>query len=151
MASLHSGSVNTIRVMTVSGEIMGAIVRVGAQGMVVDNVSSGGCYAPIDIKSGVVVSTGVDFNDQGDIIYTYDHAVLPGFQIPVWNEVCNLVKDACKVIPEVPIVGWDVAITANGPLLIEGNRTPNISVMEMVNIDGVASRFTQQILQTTSK
>lgn len=147
MSSLHSESVNTIRVMTVRGKIMGAILRVGAQGMVVDNVSSGGCYAPVDIESGFVASTGVDFNDQRNIIYTYDGAILPGFQIPMWDEVCNLVKNACKLIPETPVVGWDVAIMPTGPVLIEGNRTPNISVMEMVNIDGVASRFRQQVLR----
>lgn len=43
-------------------------------------------------------------------------------QIPYWNETCDIIKKiAIKFLP-VKIVGWDVAIAPNGPVLIEGNR-----------------------------
>ena len=46
--------------------------------------------------------------------------ILDGFKIPYYNEACRLIEKANKSIPE-RIVGWDIAIAVNGPVLIEGN------------------------------
>ena len=35
-----------------------------------------------------------------------------------------MLKKAAKEVPEVAYVGWDIAITPEGPVLIEGNTTP---------------------------
>ena len=35
-------------------------------------------------------------------------------------------KEAAKVIPEVAYVGWDVAISENGPVIVEGNCFPGV-------------------------
>lgn len=44
-----------------------------------------------------------------------------GFNIPLWDEVCRLAKDvALKFLP-LRIIGWDIAVTPNGPYIIEGN------------------------------
>jgi hypothetical protein len=44
-----------------------------------------------------------------------------GFQIPHWNEACVLVKGlALKFLP-FRYIGWDVAITSNGAVILEGN------------------------------
>lgn len=43
------------------------------------------------------------------------------FRLPFWSEVCSLVNDtAIKLLP-VRTIGWDVAITPNGPVILEGN------------------------------
>lgn len=46
------------------------------------------------------------------------------YQIPCWEEAKKLVIDAAKIMPEVCYIGWDVAITDNGPVIIEGNGAP---------------------------
>ena len=50
---------------------------------------------------------------------------IKGFRIPYWQEVINLVKESSKVVPEVETIGWDIAITPNGPELVEGNDNWN--------------------------
>ena len=45
-------------------------------------------------------------------------------QLPFWNEVVEMLKRAMEEIPKVAYIGWDVAITPNGPVIIEGNTTP---------------------------
>ena len=43
-----------------------------------------------------------------------------------------MIKRAALVIPEVRLVGWDVAITSNGVQIIEGNHNPGIQMLEYV-------------------
>ena len=47
---------------------------------------------------------------------------LEGFQVPMFFEACELAKKASKVVPQVRYVGWDIAITPDGPALVEGNN-----------------------------
>lgn len=44
-----------------------------------------------------------------------------GFRLPLWQEACALVRRAAPAFLPVRLVGWDVALTPSGPLLIEGN------------------------------
>ena len=42
------------------------------------------------------------------------------FQIPFFSEVTQMAKDASSLLQE-RLVGWDIGISDNGPVLIEGN------------------------------
>ncbi|MDD2490483.1 MAG: sugar-transfer associated ATP-grasp domain-containing protein, partial [Bacilli bacterium] len=54
-----------------------------------------------------------------------------GFKVPKWQEVINLAKKAAQEIPELGIMGWDVAITKEGPLLIEANQYPGHDIYQL--------------------
>lgn len=42
-------------------------------------------------------------------------------RLPFWTEACNLVRQtALKFVP-VRTIGWDVALTPDGPVIVEGN------------------------------
>lgn len=43
------------------------------------------------------------------------------FQLPFWPEICSLAKDTASKFLPVRTIGWDVAITPNGPVILEGN------------------------------
>ena len=47
--------------------------------------------------------------------------VFEGFQIPMWAEACALVREAAFKFLPCRAFGWDVALTPDGPLLIEAN------------------------------
>lgn len=55
-----------------------------------------------------------------------------GKVIPYWDKIIEMIKRAALVIPEVRLVGWDVAITSNGVQIIEGNHNPGIQMLEYV-------------------
>ena len=42
----------------------------------------------------------------------------------MWREILDLLQEAARVVPSVRYVGWDVAVTPDGPLLVEGNQYP---------------------------
>ncbi|MBF2055266.1 MAG: hypothetical protein IGS03_17595 [Candidatus Sericytochromatia bacterium] len=48
-------------------------------------------------------------------------AALVGLQLPDFEQVLRLVKTAARRLPLVRAVGWDIALSAQGPCLIEGN------------------------------
>ena len=131
IAALCPTSVNTIRVATMLGDkkegIVYAYIRIG-NGKVMDNVDCGGMAAPVDIETGVI--TGVGANKAGETyeIHPMTGTKIPGTQIPYWEDVKKMCLDAMHVVPQVRFVAWDVAITENGPVFIEGNSFPSHAI-----------------------
>jgi hypothetical protein len=44
-----------------------------------------------------------------------------GFQLPLWPRACELVTETAPKFLPIRTIGWDVAITPDGPLVLEGN------------------------------
>jgi len=53
-------------------------------------------------------------------------STIVGFQVPFFKEAVKMVKEASTVVSEVAYVGWDVAVSPDGPVIIEGNCFPEI-------------------------
>lgn len=121
---LYPDSINTVRFMTyvVDGgvRIIGATLRLGNGGYV-DNAASGGVFASIDTRSGIVNSVAYNRLGEKNEKHPITNKTIKGFQIPFWEEVIEIGKKAALEIPEVGCVGWDVAISVKGPLIIEAN------------------------------
>ena len=43
-----------------------------------------------------------------------------------------MVKEAAQVNTNIHIIGWDVAISKKGPLIIEGNRGPGFDLVQVL-------------------
>ena len=131
MAALCPTSVNTIRIATLLGDkqegIVYAFIRIG-NGKVMDNVDCGGMAARVDIDTGVLKTVAAD--KQGNVFDTHPMTNTPivGFEIPCWEEAKEMCLTAMKKVPQMRFVAWDVAITANGPVFIEGNSFPSHAI-----------------------
>lgn len=128
MNVLYDKSVNTIRMFTFykNGEsyFLQAILKIG-NGGVIDNFSSGGMYTYISSDGDVYVEA-IDKDDNIYFKHPISNENIVGFKVPLFNEAINLVKECAKVVPEVAYIGWDVAISENGPVLVEGNCYPGV-------------------------
>lgn len=129
MAHLNEASVNTIRVETMIdshgvSHITNTTVIMGTGGDVVNNAHNGGIMCHVDEESGLIASHAR--NPHGDKLFRHPDTglVLPGYQIPMWKEVKKFALDLSKVEKGVRYIGWDIAITENGPVVIEGNTRP---------------------------
>ena len=135
---IYPHSVNTLRVETYisadgSTNILGAFMRFGTGGSNIDNVSSGGFFVPIDIENGVLLQKGMQAMIYGGAQVT-EHPdtnfLFTGYRIPYFDEALDLCLKFCLYIPN-RLAGWDVAITPDGPIMVEGNHTPGITVGEI--------------------
>lgn len=125
--ALSATGLNTVRVFTQihRGEIhfLGARFRISVDSPV-DNMGAGNLAAPVDINTGIVTGPGVysDITREDEAIHPLTGRSITGFSLPYWKEVLDLSRRAALHSPENRSVGWDIAITENGPELIEGNH-----------------------------
>jgi hypothetical protein len=129
MNALNSSSVNSIRIVTVQNDmqvdILSAVLRIGV-GKHVDNFSAGGIACPIDIKTGTVYKPAVKKTEREKYEkHPITNTPIVGFKIPFWEEVKDVVREASQIVPQVRTVGWDIAISESGPVIIEGNDNWN--------------------------
>ena len=129
-AALHPASVNTLRIVTdqVDGKVHIAYVllKIGRGNHFCDNTGKGGMFCRVDPQKAIIISDAVDDNLE---IYTcHPESGYPfvGFPIPYMAQALELVCHAALVVPEIGHIGWDVAITASGPIIIEGNPDPGV-------------------------
>ena len=127
MNKLYSNAVNSLRIITVldSKKVAHCIYivqKMGLNGSIIDN----NClFAPVDIETGKIKYPAHSGDTTKGIVYEEHpntHIKLVGYKIPFVKEAVELCKKAALVVPEVRYVGWDVAITENGPVIIEGNN-----------------------------
>lgn len=134
MERLHPGSINTLRVVTLltNGEpyVMYALIRVGGKGQCIDNICSGGMYAPVDENGMVFHDAFCELEERFYACHAESGVPFVGFQVPCFHEAVMLVKRAALVVPQVGYIGWDVAIGVDGPLLIEGNVIPGYDMCQ---------------------
>lgn len=109
-----------------SADVISAFLRYGTNGSIVDNTSSGGGQVGINLETGLLDKYGyATLSDGKGMVHEFhpDTKIeFEGYGIPFFKESLELVKEAAVGIPGLRLVGWDVAVLENGPVLIEGNH-----------------------------
>jgi len=124
---LSPSGLNTLRLFTQlfnnKVAFIGASFRISVNSPV-DNMAAGNLAAPVDITTGIVIGSGVysDITKKDEVAHPVTGKKISGFQIPYWKETMEMVISAALLMPENKSIGWDIAITATGPELIEGNH-----------------------------
>ena len=144
MARINPSSVNTIRVMTAldkneSAVIIGACLRAGGPNCFVDNFHSGGVAYPIDLDLGMVTSAGKN-NTSLDryTVHPSTGVAMIGFKVPHWADIMEQTIKAANKIPEIPIIGWDIAITQDGIEFVEANIGADPTVVQLDHVGKMA-------------
>lgn len=130
MASLNSSSVNTIRFMTCAypdgtSRVIATFVKVGRAGCCVDNAGDGGNVdAGIDVQYGTIYNA-LEFNGFRKIrkvdVHPDSGAQMTGVVIENWVAIKRKLEECQNAFPFLKAAGWDVALTDNGPVIIEVN------------------------------
>lgn len=144
---LNSGSINTLRVYTYAlngkSRILYACARIGSTDAIVDNFHSGGVGVLVDVEKGCLVGKAINKANVESDVTPRTKIKVDGYKIPMWNEVKKLALEAALVNDKVNIVGWDVALSNKGPLLIEGNRGPGWDLPQVLLNRGVRKELEQ--------
>lgn len=119
---------NTIRIITFltrdnEVEFLAAMLRTSSGRRRIDNFSSGGIVIAVDIETGRLKGPGFLKARYGKELAVHPHTgtVFESFQVPLWKEVKETAVMAQKIFFELKAIGWDLAVSPQGPVIIEGN------------------------------
>jgi hypothetical protein len=127
LSELSPSGLNTIRIFTQlhqgAVDLLGARLRISVNSPV-DNMAAGNLAAVVNTETGIVEGSAVysDITKPEETIHPVTGKAITGFQVPFWKETVQMAREAALLIPENRSVGWDIAITDEGPELIEGNH-----------------------------
>ena len=130
LAVFNPSSVNTVRFMTTlypdnKARLVATFIKIGRKGKCVDNAGEGGNVdACINKDSGRLESV-IQFNGWRKLKKIARHpdneALLEGVTIENWKEIVEDILHYQECFPYVKAAGWDVAITNDGPVVVEVN------------------------------
>lgn len=139
LGDLTNGALNTMRIISCLDERDRPEIVAGVQRMAVgrnktvDNVHAGGMGVPIDLATGYLLQ-GTDMGLDARMGWIDFHPTTGGWitgrSLPMWEETCELVRTAHAAFGDWVVIGWDVAVTAGGPVLVEGNSGPDIDLIQ---------------------
>lgn len=138
LSAMNPSSVNTIRIdsfVTHSGEVVscGAALRVGGKDSIVDNSARGGLNVRIDVANGALEPGGKQALPIGDgplLAHPHTGFRFEGVVLPFWKELWEVVRAGARALQPLRSLGWDIAITPDGPVIIEANDDFNIIWMQ---------------------
>jgi hypothetical protein len=123
LAAVCPGTVNTTRITAFfDGErthILAMAQKFG-RGAVSDQMTFGGFYTMLD-ENGHAVGPGYDSHGHVHEKHPDSGFEIGDFQLPMMDDVRAFIDRVARVVPQVQYVGWDVVVTPDGPVLVEGN------------------------------
>lgn len=100
----------------------------------IDHFHAGGITAAIDLDTGTLSAAVSSRIGEGPFRQHPDTGgKIEGRRLPLWDEAKALVGRAHVTFPQFPLIGWDVAWTVSGPVLLEANLTWGVVVVQTAN------------------
>jgi hypothetical protein len=132
-ALVEGPTLQTLRLMTMVRRdgtpcLLGGMMKLGLGGGDADNYHdglTGNGLCDIDLERGVLGplmlprADGAGFRTTSVVPGTGRRVV--GWEVPMLREACDLVLRAAPLFMPLRSLGWDVAITPDGPVLVEAN------------------------------
>lgn len=129
-SAFNESSVNTVRFMTTlwpdgTARIIATFIKIGREGKCVDNAGDGGNVdVCVDVDSGEV-KYAIQYDGWRNVKNIEQHPdngnQLNGIVIENWDRIKEEVKKYQQAFPFCRAAGWDVAITDDGPIVLEVN------------------------------
>ena len=125
ITKIYPNAVNTFRIATenIKGKVrlVCSVLRIGREGKEVDNASQDGIVLGIDSNNGKCREYAV--TEEGEIFYEHPDTkfIFKNHKINNWSTIKNFTIECALKLPEFVYLGWDIALTKEGPIAIEAN------------------------------
>ena len=149
LGCFRSDVLHTIRFITVLDgdfEIAQAALKIGVGVGPADNTMKGNAIAGIDVATGIL-GPGLMMEEVGGIavptpcdLHPTTKKRIRGHRIPMWEETVEMIEKAASVFHLHSVLAWDVAVTSQGPVIIEANTDPDLFLTQMPNDEGLLAR-----------
>lgn len=150
VADLTVGALPTVRVTTCLNEqdepeVVGAVFRMAiGSNRTVDNLHAGGIAAGVDLEEGTL-SQASNLGMNARLGWLDRHpdtdAQILGRKLPQWEEVKALAVRAHRAFNDRVLVGWDIGVTDEGPVVVEGNSSPDLDIIQRFGEPACATRL----------
>lgn len=144
IAALCGPRLATVRMLTLLTDdgprLLGAAWKIPGGDNVADNYwRAGNHLAQVDADSGEVlrVVAGAGFGLTQPTHHPDTGVAFAGFRHPHWDGMRALAFDGARLMRHVPLIGWDLACTAQGPMIVEMNETPDFSLIQLAERKGL--------------
>ncbi|MEP1766381.1 MAG: sugar-transfer associated ATP-grasp domain-containing protein [Sulfitobacter sp.] len=144
MRRMTGDAVGTLRVVTLRDEngisLLYSAWKIPAPDAMSDNFwQSGSMIAEVDIDNGKLVKCkrGTALEAEWIEAHPSNGEAFAGYQIPFWEDLKVLATQAHALFPEFGVFGWDIAMTQDGPLIIECNANPFHSLYQLATGRGI--------------
>lgn len=136
---INSSALNTTRIVTVLGKnnlpkYLGGFQAFATNKATTDSWSHGSVYVGIDIENECLTGDGIlsVHDKRGAIVSSHPDSgiTFQNYPIPYLKEAVDLCIQAHQLLYFNYIIGWDIAITENGPLIVEANEKPGMNVVQ---------------------
>ena len=92
----------------------------------------------------------IDSNVIDDYGNVYDKHPMTGkkfseVKIAGVREALDMVVEAAEKIPQVRYIGWDIAFSKNGPVMVEGNEYPGYGLLQFYKLKGKRTGHLKEI------
>lgn len=150
LAALNSASLNTFRVITIPDTDRGrraayVVLKLGAGTGLVDNAHDGGLYLRVDPASGALAGEAFDETFTRHRAHPRTGVRFDQIRIAGIGEVVSVAERAAALFPQLALIGWDIALTDDGPVIIEGNSSPGLTNIQRTH--GGQSHLLQTVLK----
>lgn len=147
--AIHPKSLNTLRVVTllIKGKpiLLSTLLRMGQNGMEVDNYTAGGIVCPVS-NEGELFDSGIQ-SDQSIINKHPDGFVFKGKKIPNFRDVIEESFKQHYRVPYFKFISWDFSLSPEGvPILIEANIPKGQLDFHQLNIGPLFGEYTDRVL-----
>lgn len=125
IAAIAGPTLSTVRMMVLDAgqgpQLLRATWRVPVGDYGADVLWRGNMMADVDVETGVAVRAVRGRGLTRELVDAHpgSGAAVVGAALPCWAEARALALRAAAAFPELPLTGWDVAITDRGPVIIE--------------------------------
>ncbi|MFE7409558.1 sugar-transfer associated ATP-grasp domain-containing protein [Streptomyces laurentii] len=131
---------NTLRVITLlregAAEVLYVMLKLGGTRSTTDNSAAGGIQIRVH-PDGRLDPHGYDRCLTAHTRHAVSSVPFAGHRISRMAEVRELAGRCARLFPQVPFIGWDIALTPDGPVVIEGNSSPSLAHVQRTH-GGVA-------------
>lgn len=136
---VNATALNTTRIVTLRNGTdtiyIGGFQAFAAGDAVTDSWSAGSLYVGFDTEKEILLAEGyANLSVPEAIVYKHPDSgiVFEGYAIPYLKDAVQLCKSAHAYFYNNFMLGWDVAITEQGPVMVEVNEKPGMNVVQCI-------------------
>lgn len=138
--ALVTARMTTIRNEEGRPELVNAVLRTpSGPGPIIDNMKAGGFIIPLDLAAGRAGTACKGYGGADYLVHPVTNAQFDALVLPDWSAAVELVRTAHRdVFYDYALIGWDVAFTPAGPMIVEGNAKPGVLMPQRSGRAGLA-------------